>query len=55
MNLSRENRKRIYYLGAVSIILINFFFFQVGFVYEVTKDPEPSSILFKLCKDAKLY
>ena len=43
-SLNDEEKKTSYCLILTSIILLAFFLFQTGLVYEVTRDPVPSSI-----------
>jgi uncharacterized membrane protein len=44
LRLKNEKRKKTCSLILVIAILVTFFLFQTGFVYEIAKDPVPSSI-----------
>jgi len=50
LNLKNENRKAVYSLILTLIILVAFFLFQTGFVYEITGDPSPSSFALSYYK-----
>lgn len=40
----KENKREIYGLVLVLLVLVTFFFFQTGFIYEIEQDPVPSSV-----------
>ncbi len=44
INLKKEEKRESYSSILILILLVTFFLFQVGFVYEITRDPVPSSI-----------
>ena len=51
----RKGKKKNYCLIIVSFILLTFFLFQVGFVYEITDDPVPTSIAISNYKMGDSY
>jgi uncharacterized membrane protein len=48
--LGKGKKKEGYCLVLISIVLVAFFLFQTGFIYEITGDPVPSSISLSLYK-----